>query len=122
MADLTYKTGSKTIQEIDGLFKDKKLNLNPGFQRQSVWTLTDRRNLIKSILHKYPLPAIFLYKRQADGDIVYDVIDGKQRLESIFMFTGRIRGNRFAARSELPGSERGASYDWKLLNKQKNNT
>ena len=117
MADLTYKTGSKTIQEIDGLYRDKKLNLNPGFQRDSVWTITDRRNLIKSILYGYPLPAIFLYKRQADGDIVYDVVDGKQRLESIFMFSGRIKGNRFVTKATLPGSEKATSCDWKELNK-----
>ncbi|MDY6953381.1 MAG: DUF262 domain-containing protein [Thermodesulfobacteriota bacterium] len=117
MPDLAYKPGSKTIQEIDGLFKDNKLNLSPGFQRASVWTATDRRNLIKSILHGYPLPAIFLYKRQADGDIVYDVIDGKQRLESIFMFTGRMKGNRFATRTTLPGIDQADTYDWNKLKK-----
>ncbi|MGD9160803.1 MAG: DUF262 domain-containing protein [Desulfobacteraceae bacterium] len=119
MAELKYKTGSKTIQEIDVLFKGKKINLSPGFQRDSVWTITDRKNLIKSIFHGYPLPAIFLYKRQADGDIVYDVIDGKQRLESIFMFNGSIKGNRFSAKTNLPGSEQSENYDWNRLKKLK---
>ena len=62
------------------------MNLAPGFQRQSVWTERDRANLIKSILRNYPLPAIFLYKREDEGHLVFDVIDGKQRMESMFMF------------------------------------
>ena len=122
MADLEYKLGSKTIQEIDGLYRTKKINLSPGFQRDSVWTATDRKNLIKSILHGYPLPAIFLYKRQIDGELVYDVIDGKQRLESIFMFNGSIKGNRFSAKTSLPDSEETESFDWNRLNKLKKTT
>jgi hypothetical protein len=64
------------------MVKHGNLNLDPGFQRQSVWNERDRAKLIESILRNYPLPAIFLYKRQEDGVLVYDVIDGKQRLES----------------------------------------
>src|SRR5450830_47808 len=55
------------------------------FQRQSAWKERDRAKLIESILRNYPLPAIFLYRREEDGKLVYDVIDGKQRLESILM-------------------------------------
>ncbi len=119
MAELVYKLGEKTIQEVDSLYKEKKINLSPGFQRASVWSITDRKNLIKSILHGYPLPAIFLYKRNDNGNIVYDVIDGKQRIESIFMFTGRIRGNRFPVKTATQGSEEPDTYDWAKLNKNK---
>lgn len=69
--------------DLLNLYRGDNLNLNPGFQRQSVWSERDRAKLIESILRNYPLPAIFLYKRQQDGHVIYDVIDGKQRLESI---------------------------------------
>jgi 5-methylcytosine-specific restriction endonuclease McrA len=117
MAELEYKTGRKTVQEIEALYENKKVNLSPGFQRDSVWTATDRKNLIKSILQGYPLPAIFLYKRQAEGELIYDVIDGKQRLESIFMFTGSIRGNRYEVKTALAGSDQTDKFDWKKLKK-----
>jgi hypothetical protein len=49
---------------------------------------------------------------------VFDVIDGKQRLESILMFTGHKRG-RFRARTQLPGSESVEWVDWPLLKRKR---
>lgn len=64
------------------------LELNPVFQRKSVWNQKQRKNLIKSLYENIPIPSVFLYKRFKNGKIIYDVIDGKQRLETIFMFLG----------------------------------
>ncbi len=77
----------KTLQDLINLQEKGALNLEPGFQRKSVWAEKDRRKLIESILVGYPVPSIFLYKRVDDGQIVFDVLDGKQRLESVFMYT-----------------------------------
>jgi len=88
---LHFEISTKTINDLVNLHKNKQLNLSPGFQRRSVWTDRDRSKLIESILSDYPLPAIFLYKRDENNGIVYDVIDGKQRLESIFWFMREIR-------------------------------
>jgi 5-methylcytosine-specific restriction endonuclease McrA len=109
----------KPISELVNLYEDDQLNLEPGFQRQSVWSLNDRGKLIDSILRGYPLPAIFLYRRQEDGFVKFDVIDGKQRLESIFMFMGVMRGNRFEARAAVPGEERADWIDWHFLCRRK---
>lgn len=49
--------GERTVNELLLMFKSGQINLNPGFQRNSVWTLTDRRRLIQSILARYPLPS-----------------------------------------------------------------
>ena len=79
----------KTVQELINWFNSGWLCLEPSFQRKSVWTVSDRKKLIQSILDGYPIPAIFLYKRMSEtenGTCVYDVIDGKQRIESIFHF------------------------------------
>ncbi|MGE5243606.1 MAG: DUF262 domain-containing protein [Betaproteobacteria bacterium] len=100
------------------LFEDDLLNLQPGFQRQSVWSDRDRAKLIDSILRNYPLPAIFLYRREEDGRIIYDVIDGKQRVESILMFLGEMRG-RYWVRTQLPGADENEWLDWKRLSRQK---
>lgn len=103
-ASIRHKTATQSILNLMNLYERGNLNLEPGFQRQSVWNDRDRAKLIDSILRNYPLPAIFLYKREDGGDLVFDVIDGKQRLESIFMFSGLMRG-RFGTRTQLPGSE-----------------
>jgi hypothetical protein len=106
---LTPVYGERTINELSLLFKNRQINLEPGFQRQSVWTINDRRRLMQSIFGNYPLPSIFLYRREAQGRVIYDVIDGKQRLESIFMFSdqGRFKRERFDVKLDL-----GDGLDW----------
>ena len=69
---ITHKTNTKTIFELCNLFDGNHINLSPGFQRQSVWVEKERAKLIDSILRNYPLPAIFLYKREDNGKPVYD--------------------------------------------------
>ena len=79
--------GTKTVQELLYLFQNKSLNLSPGFQRQSVWSETDRRLLISSLFDGIPIPSVYLYRQPGvGGKMQYDVIDGKQRLESILLY------------------------------------
>ncbi len=85
--------------------------------RQSVWTERDRAKLIDSILRNYPVPAIFLYKRNDEGELVYDVIDGKQRLESILMFAGAMKG-MFYVRTQLPEAEEMELVNWAMLKRR----
>lgn len=114
---IQYQMHTKTVQELFYLYENGHLNLQPGFQRQSVWTLTDRRRLIDSIARGYPLPSIFLYQQTKEGHHVYDVIDGKQRIESLLMFAGLMKG-RFEAKVQLPGEDEPDWADWKALVKK----
>lgn len=118
MSDLTKKFSTRTVQDIANLFEHGHLNLSPGFQRDSVWNLRDRQKLIESILRSYPIPAVFLYRRQSEGNICYDVIDGKQRIETLLMFMGLKRGDRFGASIQLPGSEDKEWLDWRILSRK----
>lgn len=95
--EVTFESDKKTVKELLNHYEKKNLNLEPAFQRESVWQEFQRRKLIQSIYENVPIPSIFLYEREKNSDIVYDVIDGKQRLESIFMFMGvkGFRGNKF---------------------------
>ena len=71
------------------------LNLEPEFQRASVWSKSERSKLMDTILRGYPLPAVVFYKHRdaIDHRYVYDAIDGKQRIESILLFLGEKNGN-----------------------------
>jgi 5-methylcytosine-specific restriction endonuclease McrA len=99
----------RSIDQLLLSFRNRQINLTPGFQRKSVWTISDRRRLIQSLVQGYPLPSIFLYQRDHHGKLIYDVIDGKQRLETIFMFMGqgRFSRDRFEVRLDL-----GDGWDW----------
>lgn len=118
MAKITHEIDQKTVQDLVNLYKNKQLDLAPGFQRDSVWNNSDRVKLMDSIVRNYPLPAIFLYRRHDNGNIIYSVIDGKQRIESIFMFMGIIRGNRYGAKLQFSEDEEADSYNWTDIKKR----
>lgn len=64
-----------------------QLDLDPPYQRRSVWTPKDKRFFIDTILNNYPAPPIFLHKTLDDnGRATYHVVDGKQRLNTIIEF------------------------------------
>lgn len=120
MKSLEFNYGSKDLQDFVSLFQEGRLNLEPGFQRQSVWSLNDRKKLIQSILQNYPVPSIFLYRRpDAGGRLNYDVLDGKQRLESVLMFIGAnsFKRGRFGIKTKLNESEVTKEWDWTKLKK-----
>lgn len=63
------------------------LDLDPPYQRRSVWNADYKEYFIDTVLMQYPAPAIFLYEvLGADGRALYRVVDGKQRLMAIFDF------------------------------------
>lgn len=117
--DLTHHPFPKPVQDIVNLYKNGQLNLSPGFQRDSVWTERDRSKLIDSIIRNYPLPAIFLYCREHNGQIVYDVIDGKQRIETILMFMGLLRGKKFRAKVQMADDEELTWITWDSLRRRR---
>ena len=66
-----------------------RLNLGPEFQRELVWNARQKSELIESILMGIPLP-LFYVKEDEEG--VYTIVDGKQRLSTMFDFID----NKFA--------------------------
>lgn len=81
---------SLTTQDVSwflDLFEKQQLNLDPPYQRRSVWSPRDRRYFVDTILNNYPAPPIFLHKTLDDnGRATYHVVDGKQRLQTIIQF------------------------------------
>lgn len=57
----------------------------PDFQRRFVWNLNQSSKLIESFMLGLPVPPIFLYIDKTTNNLV---IDGQQRLKSIFYFFG----------------------------------
>ena len=67
---------------------EKKLTLNPEFQRGSVWTPPARTFLIDTILRELPMPKVYL-RTVVDIETkvsVREVVDGQQRLRTIIDF------------------------------------
>jgi len=79
-----------TTQQITwflDLERNDQLDLNPPYQRKSVWSPKDRRFFLDTIFRNYPTPPIFIHRTIDDnGFTEYHVVDGKQRLETILNF------------------------------------
>lgn len=70
---------------LEGLVaKYDKTIFVPGFQRKFVWTMKQSSRLIESFLLGLPVPAVFLYALPSTNRLL--VIDGQQRLLSVFYF------------------------------------
>lgn len=77
-----------SIGELISLYKENELDIHPEFQRFFRWTEIQKTKLIESILLGIPIPSIFVSQRD-DG--VWDVVDGLQRLSTIFEFVGILK-------------------------------
>ena len=78
-----HQTNQWPISSLYEKYKDNDLILNPDYQRYYVWDTKKASNLIESIILNIPIPAIFTSEEENN---VEEVIDGQQRLQSIFSF------------------------------------
>ena len=92
-----------TIYEIEELFKDRKLDFNTEYQRSEVWKLPRKKKLIDSIIKGYSIGMIFL--RENDGK--FEILDGQQRLRSLFEFMGLFGKDRIFSTEPAITSEFG---------------
>jgi hypothetical protein len=90
---MKYVNREMKIDQIIGYFNQQKINLIPPFQRGTVWNLATRRRLLANMIQARPIPAVFLYKQAEGAQFAYNILDGKQRLESLILFVGNKRAD-----------------------------
>ena len=68
--------------------REGALDLSPVFQRRSVWKPGAKSYFIDTLARGLPVPLIFLRERVAlaNQDIKQEVVDGQQRLRTVFAF------------------------------------
>jgi Protein of unknown function DUF262 len=76
---------SMSIGEWISLYEKNEIDIHPDFQRFFRWSEYQKSTFIESILLGIPIPPIFVSQRD-DG--IWDVIDGLQRLSTIYEFVG----------------------------------
>lgn len=105
----TYPT-DYTLEVLYRKWKDNEISV-PTFQRNFVWTQNQSSRLIESFLVGLPVPAVFLYTVRASQD--YLVIDGQQRLRTVFDFFDGMFGdevNGFRPQFDLKGLNESSEY------------
>lgn len=82
---------SMSIGELINLYQDDELNLDPAFQRLFRWNDEQKTKLIESILIGIPIPEIFVAQK---SDATWHVVDGVQRLSTIFQLVGVLKNSK----------------------------
>ena len=94
--DITASPNDFNVRTIAD-FIDKGVFRIPVFQRNYVWDIGRASKLIESLILGLPIPQIFLYEQSRNN---YLVIDGQQRLMSIYYFL-KMRFPKVERRNEL---------------------
>lgn len=98
---IVIEKNDRSLSEFHRWYQSGRLILNPDWQRRYVWKNPRASRLIESMLIDIPVPVIYLAK-QDDGK--YVVIDGQQRLTSVFrFFEGSLRLRGLQMRREYEG-------------------
>lgn len=98
--DISTNNFNITVGELINRYSNnpKRIVINPVYQRHYRWTNEQKSNFIESLLLGYPIPPIFMYRDTNNG--VWEVIDGLQRLATIFEFVGVLEKD-FPKKEEL---------------------
>lgn len=72
-----------TIKELVNYIDEKKVDLNPDYQRNFIWSSGDQRDLVDTIIREYPIPNFFMYE---DMKGEFEMVDGQQRSKTIYRF------------------------------------
>ena len=102
-----WNSSPHPISDIRDWSEAQRLELQPDFQRRTVWSATARIMLMDTILRGVPMPKIFLANTIRNGSTYRIVIDGQQRITAILDFlrdafsldepyTGDKKGKKFS--------------------------
>ena len=80
---ISLEKNDRSLAEFHRWHKNGRLILDPEWQREYLWDKKRASKLIESFLKDVPVPVIYLAK---NSDNKYEVIDGLQRLTSVFDF------------------------------------
>jgi hypothetical protein len=109
--DMNAESGSKVVldkadrslSEFHRWYKQGRIIVDPEWQRNYVWDKPRASKLIESFLMDIPVPVVYLNKTP-DGK--YEVIDGLQRLTSVFdYFDNNYALQRLDVRTDLNGKK-----------------
>ncbi len=99
MQKSTLPTGVRTLKKW---YEKGTLTFDNPVQRSgSQWSLIQKSLLVHSLLANMPVPPIYLLKSKSGDEALYDALDGKQRVSSIFEFID----GKYALHAATPEAE-----------------
>lgn len=80
---LVFQSSDLSLEAIANMVKGEAIDIKPKYQRRERWNKDRQSALIESFLLNIPVPPIYLAEDEYGK---YSVIDGKQRITSIYNF------------------------------------
>jgi len=90
--EIDIKEEKFSVYELSRKIDQKKVFMNPDFQRNLVWKKFQKSKFIESIILNVPLPPLY-FKKELDGK--YIIIDGLQRTSALKAFIDKSNDNNF---------------------------
>ena len=75
--------------EIMSMYERNEIIINPDFQRLHRWSDYQKTRFIESVIIGIPIPPVFVAE---DNNGRWELVDGLQRLSTIFSFFGNLQG------------------------------
>jgi hypothetical protein len=99
--------------ELMNMYEDGDLFISPEYQRVFRWSLFQQTRFIESVLLGIPIPPIFVAE---DDEGKWEVVDGLQRISTIFAFFGLLenlpeKNNTALTQGELVNELEGLTID-----------
>lgn len=108
--DITTSPRDLTPASIVDMIDSRIIEI-PLFQRNYVWDIKKASKLVESLILGLPVPELFFYS-EGDENSTYKIIDGQQRLLSIYFFVkGRFPKNTDSRLMVRKGINSGADFD-----------
>jgi hypothetical protein len=103
---------------LDKIYKRRDRYEIPDWQREKVWPKAKKQLLIDSILQGWKLPKFYFFRTSSDPE-EFEVVDGQQRLMTVFEFfdnklTVTLKGSRGLTYSELSSHLSDAFDDFEI--------
>lgn len=81
---MKVESKSPDLSTIVARIEDNFIDLQPEFQRDSVWNIKKKQGLIDTILREWKFPPVFMVVTENSETL--DVLDGQQRLTAVHEF------------------------------------
>lgn len=84
---ITKDVITSDIQFLIKYISENQIDLNPIYQRDYVWTIEQKQSFIKALIQgKTTLKPTYLYNNVPVNEPMYEVLDGKQRINAVLSY------------------------------------
>lgn len=84
---ITKDVITSEVQFLIKYISENQIDLNPPYQREYVWTIEQKQSFVKALVQgKTAIKPTYLYNNCSINEPMYEVLDGKQRINAVLSY------------------------------------